>query len=97
MNDNLLTRHKPTCAINKGLPCNCAALHPVRSEPGSAVRFSLDPESGFVRDHAAGEWLTTAEEVFDAMFPMLPNAGVRGDRLAGVPCTGVVGPEIKGA
>jgi hypothetical protein len=40
---------------------------------GSAVRFSLDPESGFVRDHAAGEWLTTAEEVFDAMFPMLPN------------------------
>jgi len=41
---------------------------------GSAVRFSMDPESGFVRDHAREEWLTTAEEVFDAMLPLLPNA-----------------------
>ena len=30
-------------------------------------RFTLDPESGFVFDRDSEEWLTTAEEVFDAM------------------------------
>jgi hypothetical protein len=25
MSDNLLIEHKPTCAGNKGLPCNCGA------------------------------------------------------------------------
>ena len=33
------------------------------------VRFSLDPESGFVKDHLTNEWLTTAEQVFDAIYP----------------------------
>ncbi len=57
---------------------------------GSAVRFSLDPESGFVRDHAAGEWLTTAEEVFDVLSPLLPNAAGEVRRNA-VTSTGLLG------
>jgi len=36
-------------------------------------RFAPDPESGFVLDRETGEWLTTAEEVFDALSPLLPN------------------------
>lgn len=39
--------------------------------PGSAVRFRLDTESGFVWDDAAEEWLTSAETVFEAMEPFV--------------------------
>lgn len=36
-------------------------------------RFTLDPESGFVFDRYATDWMTSAEEVFDALSPLLPN------------------------
>ena len=36
-------------------------------------RFAFDNESGFVIDRETGEWLTTAEEVFDAMIQHMPN------------------------
>lgn len=38
------------------------------------VRFRLDPESGFVWDDSAEEWLTSAELVFEAMESALPRA-----------------------
>ena len=39
-------------------------------------RFAFDEESGFVIDRETGEWLTTAEEVFDAMIQHMPNVSV---------------------
>ena len=48
----------------------------------AAIRFTVDPESGFVFDRENNEWLTTAEEVFDVLSPLLPNVTdqARGNR-----------------
>ena len=50
--------------------------------PGCSAknRFAFDEESGFVIDRETGEWLTTAEEVFDAMIQHMPNPAVEGRR-----------------
>lgn len=46
------------------------------SSPKSAStrRFILDSESGFVWDTNNEKWMTSAEEVFTALHPLLPNA-----------------------
>ena len=45
------------------------------AKPSPAMdRFTLDPESGFVYDRENKEWLTAAEEVFNALWPLLANA-----------------------
>ena len=49
----------------------------------AAIRFTLDPESGFVFDRENNEWLTTAEEVFDVLSPLLPNSAICAEREAG--------------
>ena len=46
-------------------------------------RFAFDEESGFVIDRETGEWLTTAEEVFDAMIQHMPNPAVEGRTAKG--------------
>jgi hypothetical protein len=64
------------CMERTGEPCHwvsddlCSACAEKKPE-----RFALDPESGFVRDTANHKWLTTAEEVFDALLPLMSNAG----------------------
>jgi len=48
------------------------------SEEGTTARFVFDPESGFVRDTEKDEWLTTAQEVFEAMHALCPNTETSG-------------------
>ena len=62
--------HAATCGMSPGPGCS------------AKNRFAFDEESGFVIDRETGEWLTTAEEVFDAMIQHMPNAGVEGRKPA---------------
>ena len=55
------------------------------------ARFHLDPESGFVLDALTGEWLTTAEEVFTAVYPLLPPD----DTLCGIPEAVILNSFLK--
>ena len=62
----------------KSKKAKAATKRGVVSAPGCSAknRFAFDEESGFVIDRETGEWLTTAEEVFDAMIQHMPNHAV---------------------
>jgi hypothetical protein len=54
MSDNLLIEHKPTCAGNKGLPCNCGALPSAQSEPLLAACMKLTEHPDWGSDNPFG-------------------------------------------
>jgi len=61
---------------------------------GSAIRFMLDPESGFVYDADAQEWLTTAENVFDSLSPLPPNVEYQARCKASPECSCSTGGDV---
>jgi hypothetical protein len=61
--------------------------------PTCSARFHYDSESGFIYDNQSREWLTSAEEVFHAMYEDAQRLRALADGLKRAACALPLGSE----